>query len=338
MTHRFTRRTALAAALASPFALAACGGRTATLGDGPTTVRFMLNWYPYGEHAPFYYGVEQGVFEDHGIDLRIEPGQGAAGTTHAVGTGEALFGWADTSVVLGNIDNGVDVKSVGVFLQTTPSAVQFFTDSGISDPTDLIGSTIATTAGDAPTTTFPLFLETAGLEEGEVTQQNIDSAGKNSALISGQVDALIGFAHDQLPIIRAESGREMSSISYADVGLNFFSNGLITSGAQITDGPDLVQAMVDATSAAYALAREDPEAAVAAMEGRDPQIADQPVLLEQLNGTIDLLTTDNSRTDVPGMNESADWENTMTVLSDAGIIEPGSSIDTYYDARFAPSN
>ncbi|MEV8411126.1 hypothetical protein AB0R12_36805, partial [Streptomyces niveus] len=29
------------------------------------------NWYPYGEHAPFYYGVKEKIFEKHGIDLEI---------------------------------------------------------------------------------------------------------------------------------------------------------------------------------------------------------------------------------------------------------------------------
>lgn len=221
LTSHLTRRAALSAAVLAPLALSACGNRTLTQSDGgTTTVRFMLNWYPYGEHAPFYYGVEQGIFEEHGIDLRIEPGQGAAKTTQAVGAGEVNFGWADTPVVLGNIDNGVDVRSIGVFLQTTPSAVQFFADSGIESADDLGGLTIATSAGDAPTTTFPLFLEAAGLAAGDVTEQNIDPAGKNSALITGQVDALIGFAHDQSPIIAETSGKEMASISYADVGLN----------------------------------------------------------------------------------------------------------------------
>ncbi|MGP5097397.1 ABC transporter substrate-binding protein [Brachybacterium alimentarium] len=297
----------------------------------------MLNWYPYGEHAPFYYGLEQGIFEEHGIDLKIEPGQGAAKTTQAVGSGEVHFGWADTPVVLGNIDNGVAVKSVGVFLQTTPSAVQYFSDSGITDASDLAGLTIATTAGDAPTTTFPLFLDAAGLDLDDVTQQNIDAAGKNSALVSGKVDALVGFAHDQSPIIAAESGKSMASISYADVGLNFFSNGLITSTAQIAADPRVVQAMTDATSASFTAARDDPQGAVASMAGRDPQIADSPVLLEQWQSTIDLLSTDNSNGKVPGTNAEEDWINSITVLADAGIIDTGGAVENYYDASFRPS-
>ena len=32
-------------------------------------VTLMLNWYVYGEHAPFYYGKEKGIYAKEGIDL-----------------------------------------------------------------------------------------------------------------------------------------------------------------------------------------------------------------------------------------------------------------------------
>ena len=94
----------------------------------------MLNWYPYGEHAPFYYGLEKGIFAKHGINLEIKAGQGSTKTAQAVGANQVDFGWADTPAVLSNIDKGVKIKSLGVFLQTTPSAVQVFADSGITTP------------------------------------------------------------------------------------------------------------------------------------------------------------------------------------------------------------
>jgi NitT/TauT family transport system substrate-binding protein len=34
-------------------------------------VTLMLNWYVYGEHAPFYYGKEKGFYSAQGIDLEI---------------------------------------------------------------------------------------------------------------------------------------------------------------------------------------------------------------------------------------------------------------------------
>jgi len=325
---------------AGTLALAGCAGSDSPAAepgeDGTTAVTLMLNWYPYGEHAPFYYGVEQGIFEEHGIDLTIEAGQGSTKTAQAVGQGQVDFGWADTPAVMANIDKGVDIKSVGVFLQTTPSAVQVFADSGIETPQDLKGKTIAVSAGDAPTTTFPLYLEAVGLQESDVTQQNLDPAGKIAALLSDKVDGLIGFAHDQGPTIANQSGREMTYLRYSDAGLNFYSNGLIASGDTIDSNPDLVDALVQATSEAFAAATDDPAAAVAAMDGKDPQMPDAEVLQGQWEETIKLLETDATAGSVPGTNDAADWESTIEVLSGAGLTATDGTIDTYYTDAFQP--
>lgn len=336
----FKRTTVRLAAvtLAAGLMLSACGSDDAgPAGEGETRdVTLMLNWYPYGEHVPFYHGVEAGIFEEHGINLTIEPGQGSTKTTQAVGAGEVEFGWADTPAVLANIDNGVSVRSVGVFLQTTPSAVQFFASSGISEPADLEGKTIAVSAGDAPTTTFPMYLEAAGVDVDAVNQQNLDPAGKNSALMSGQVDGLIGFAHDQGPIIAAESGEEINYLRYSEVGLNFFSNGLIVSEDLIDSDPDLIRDMVAATSATFASAAENVDDAVGAMEGKDPQMPAAEVLKSQWEQTIGLLTTEDNPDAAPGVNTTEDWDATLAVLSEAELITESPMLDDYYDGSFAP--
>lgn len=335
---------------ASALALSGCAGSNGGAGAGSgdagsgggsgesTPVTLMLNWYPYGEHAAFYYGVEEGIFEEHGIDLTIQAGQGSTKTAQAVGQQQVDFGWADTPAVLANIDKGVGIKSVGVFLQTTPSAVQVFSDSGIEKPEDLKGKTIAVSAGDAPTTTFPAYLEAVGLAESDVKQQNLDAAGKVAAMLSDQVDGLIGFAHDQGPTIAAKSGKDITYLRYSDAGLNFFSNGLIAPNDTIANDPELVEAMVAATSEAFTAAQEDPEAAVAAMEGKDPQMPEQEVLLNQWQETIKLLHTDATEGDAPGANAEEDWESTLEVLGEAGLISGEGTIDDYYDASFAPGN
>ena len=47
-------------------------------------VVLMLNWYVYGEHAPFYYGKAKGIYAAENIDLEIQEGRGSAATTQAV--------------------------------------------------------------------------------------------------------------------------------------------------------------------------------------------------------------------------------------------------------------
>ena len=180
----------LAVITASALALVGCGA-SAPAGDGGapakgdkqlTDVTLMLNWYPYGEHAPFYYGVEKGIFAEHGIDLKIDAGQGSTKTVQAVGSQQVDFGWADTPAVLTNIDKGVKVKSTGVFLQTTPSAVQVFADSGINTPKDLVGKTIAVSA---------VVATAAFLAAGLVTALRAQVAA-GAAAVPGWVEGLLG--------------------------------------------------------------------------------------------------------------------------------------------------
>lgn len=338
----FTRRrgTAAAAAAAALLTLSACGGsgteNTPAAEGAAAPATLMLNWYPYGEHAPFYYGVQEGIFAKHGIDLTIDAGQGSTKTVQAVGAQQVDFGWADTPAVLSNIDKGVQVKSAGVFLQTTPSAVQVFADSGIEDPQDLAGRTIAVSAGDAPTTTFPIFLDKVGVPENEVTQQSLDAAGKMAAMLSGRVDGLIGFAHDQGPTIADKSGREVRYLRYSDAGLNFYSNGLIANTATIADDPALVQAMVDATSEAYSAAAADPDAAVDAMAGKDPQMPPREVLLQQWQQTIPLLSTPATANQPPGSNTVEDWTTTIATLNESGLLQNAKDPAEYWDSSFAP--
>lgn len=343
MTSIRRRATVAAAATTAMLTLAACGGsgggegETSTAAEGAqNAANLMLNWYPYGEHAPFYYGVQEGIFAKHGIDLTIDAGQGSTKTVQAIGSQQADFGWADTPAVLSNIDKGVEVKSAGVFLQTTPSAVQVFADSGINTPQDLAGRTIAVSAGDAPTTTFPIYLDKVGVPQDQVTQQSLDAAGKMAAMLSGRVDGLIGFAHDQGPTIANKSGREVRYLKYSDAGLNFYSNGLIANQATIADNPELVQSMVDATSEAFAAAAENPEAAVDAMAGKDPQMPPREVLLQQWQQTIPLLSTPATADQAPGTNAKEDWTTTISTLAEAGLLESAKDPSEYWDSSFTP--
>ncbi|MDQ0768060.1 NitT/TauT family transport system substrate-binding protein [Pseudarthrobacter defluvii] len=340
------RRSILAAGIAAAaLTMSACGGGSgATAGSGAGSaaagetkaVSLMLNWYPYGEHAPFYYGVEQGIFKKHGIDLTIKAGQGSTKTVQATGQGQVDFGWADTPAVLANVDKGVKVKSLGVYLQTTPSAVQVFSDSGIKTPADLKGKTIAVSAGDAPTVTFPIFLKAAGLSPDDVKQQNLDAAGKIAAVMSNKVDGLIGFAHDQGPTIANKSGKQMSYLRYADAGLNFYSNGLISSDSYLSKNKDVATRMMAALSESFEAAVQNPEAAAKSMDGKDPQIPPAPVVLDQWKETIKLLHTSATQGKKPGVNDAADWTATIDTLKGAGLLESGGDAAKYYDSQYQP--
>ncbi|MCK2241602.1 MULTISPECIES: ABC transporter substrate-binding protein [unclassified Crossiella] len=323
---RTTGRALLAALLL--VTATACGGGGAP--DPGRQITLTLNWYPYGEHAPFYHGLKQGIFRKHGINLKIQAGQGSGKTVQAVGGGQTEFGWADTASLLTAVDSGVPVKSLGVYLQTTPASVQFFGDKGFSKPSDLKGRTVALTAGDALSKTFGAFLKQNGMTETDVRIQNIDPAGKIAAVIADRADSLVGNANDQGPTIQDKAKKPVSYLRFADFGLNYYSDGLLTSTALLDKDPDLVKRMVAATTEAWAEAEKNPAAAVESMQGAAEQLPPPAVVLDQFTATRALLRTESTRNLAPGVNIEADWKATIEVFVRTGVLATAKDPSTYW--------
>ncbi len=92
--------------------------RGATPAAAADKVVLMLNWYVYGEHAPFYYGKAKGIYAAEGIDLEIQEGRGSAATTQAVAAKTADFGYVDVPTMMRAAMKGAPVIATGVLLQT----------------------------------------------------------------------------------------------------------------------------------------------------------------------------------------------------------------------------
>lgn len=336
------RRLIVLAAVA--LMLAACGGgdggddATADTGGGGDLQKTLLtlNWVPYGEHAPFYYGVEEGFYEEEGIELTVRRGGGSARTVEAVAGLHTEFGWADTPAMLNGISEGMEIKSVGVFLQKGPASMEYFADQNISEPQDLAGKTIAGTPGDAMYSNFEVWLEINGMSLDDVTVEDVEPASKVSLLAERQVDVIMGFFHDQAPTIEHETGEEVDALLWADTGLNMLSTGIVVHDETIAENPELVEGFVRATVRSFEEAEENPDDAVAAMaRGADATHAEE-VLREQFDETLNLLHTPNTEGERPGFNAEEDWQETIDLLVDGmGVIDESPSF--FWDSSFQVS-
>src|SRR5665213_2700803 len=112
-------------------------------------VVLMLNWYVYGEHAPFYYGKAKGIYAAENIDLEIQEGRGSAATTQAVAAKTADFGYVDVPTMMRAATKGAPVIATGVLLQTSPMSVMGFVERGIRKPDDIKGKIVAITPADS---------------------------------------------------------------------------------------------------------------------------------------------------------------------------------------------
>src|SRR5260221_2848845 len=101
----------------------------------------MLNWYVYGEHAPFYYGKAKGIYAAENIDLEIQEGRGSSATTQAVAAKTADFGYVDVPTMMRAAVKGAPVVATGALLQTSPMSTIGFADKNINKPASLNATT-----------------------------------------------------------------------------------------------------------------------------------------------------------------------------------------------------
>jgi NitT/TauT family transport system substrate-binding protein len=160
-------------------------------------VVLMLNWYVYGEHAPFYYGKAKGIYAAEGIDLEIQEGRGSAATTQAVAAKTANFGYVDVPTMMRAAVKGAPIVATGVLLQTSPMSAMGFVEKNIKKPEDIKGKTVAITPADSMTQIWPLFLKKTGLKESDFQTVAGDGQTKLNAVINGQADLLLGYVMDQ---------------------------------------------------------------------------------------------------------------------------------------------
>src|SRR6267142_2279584 len=234
-------------------------------------VVLMLNWYVYGEHAPFYYGKAKGIYAAEGIDLEIQEGRGSAATTQAVAAKTADFGYVDVPTMTRGAVKGAPVVATGVLLQTSPMSAMGFVEKNIRKPEDIKGKTVATTPGDSMSQIWPLFLKKTGLKESDFKIVSGDAQTKVNAVINGQADLLLGYVMDQSMKIKDATGKDVYPIKFADYGINMVSSGMVANSDYVKANTDLVKRFMSATTKAVEAAEKDPKAAAQSILDANPK-------------------------------------------------------------------
>ncbi len=243
-------------------------------------VILMLNWYVYGEHAPFYYGRETGLFAAEGIDLDIQEGRGSAVTTQAVAAGSAQFGYVDVPTMMRAAIRGAPIVATGVLVQVNPMSVMGLEEKNIRKPDDIKGRIVAVSPGDSMSQIWPLFLRKTGLKDTDFQVVSGDGQTKLNAVINGRADLLLGYVMDQSMKIKDATGKDTYPIRFADYGINLVSSGIVARTALTMENPDLVRRFMKAATASVEAAEKDPKAAAASILTALPK-GGQPGTLQQ---------------------------------------------------------
>jgi NitT/TauT family transport system substrate-binding protein len=324
------RRTSILLAMG----LALCAAGNAGAAD---KVTLLLNWYTYGEHAPFYLGVESGIYAKQGIELEIQEGRGSGVTVQAVGAGSATFGYADIGTMIKAASKGTPVKAIGILLQTSPMSAMGFASKGIAAPKDFIGRTVVLTPGDSFSQIWPVLLRVNNIPEDQIKIISGDAATKRNAVVNGQADLLLGNINDQKPTIEEVTGKPIKAVLFSDFGVNTVNGGLFANNDTLAGKADLVKRFMLASTLAAEAAQKDPAAAVAALLKAAPKAGKVETVASSWAVTVPLLHTKRTQGERPFRASKEDVAETMDIMAKFGGVEvKAAEVDKYYTDEFLP--
>lgn len=232
----------------------------------PPAERILLTFIPNVQFAPFYLGIEQGIFAEAGFDLSLEHLQEPE-VLDLVAVEQANFGVVSGEQVILARAQGRDVIYVFEWFQQYPVGLVFAANSQITALADLRGSRVGIPGRfGASYSGLTSLLHSAELGESDVELSEI---GFNAPAVFclGVVDAAVVYINNEPLQIRqlAEAG-ECGTVSAVDVisvasQVDLVSNGLIVSRGLFDDDPDTVSRMVGALTKALRTAINNPAAA-----------------------------------------------------------------------------
>ena len=289
------------------------------------SVNLILNWTPGADHAPVFYALDQGWYQDSGIDLTVDSGKGSALSAQTVGTGQTQFGIAELGTAFVTKSKGAELTAIMALYANAPFALYWKKSNGIEGPADFAGKTLGNPPGDAARVMWPAFAAAAEIEDGAVSFVNVAPAAKMPTLIADRVDIISDFynGHD---LKVKELGDDLGYLLWSDYGLNPYGNSFIVNSTYLAENPEVVKAFVEVTQRAYAACVENPGPCIDALEANASGLS-REAMEDQWGRVKELMADDTTTTKGLGMFDADRMQATYDL------------VDTYFeiDAPFDPA-
>lgn len=293
MNKRIT--TIIGSAAVGVLALAACGDGDAENGggdDGELT-EVTVGVLPIAPSVGIYYGIEEGIFEEHGLDVELSETDGGAAMLPAVQNQQMEFGVGNPMSVMNALDQGLDMRILTGYSNSLPegedvAGVVASPESGIEDWADLEGQTVAINAlqtqGDL---TIMEAVEDAGGDPDAVDFTELPFPDMPAQLEQGNTDA-IWVPEPFLSNSLAEEENQLVGSSFQDTIPGMPTMTTFSSESYLEDEPEVAESFQEAMTESLAAAEEDEETTremLTEFIDMDEETA-QNIMMEEFSGDI----------------------------------------------------
>jgi NitT/TauT family transport system substrate-binding protein len=300
--------------------------------------QFRLNWTLYGEHAPFFVARDKGFYRDEGLEVEILEGSGSITVAQLVANKTNPVAYVDAATMMRGVGAGMPIKAVGVTLQQSPMSFIYRADA--PRPTkisEIKGSRIAITAGDASLAIFTAFMGKLGMKLEDVQMITVaNPQAKEQAVLSKQADALLGYFMDQGPRMQLQTGVKMGWTRLYDMaGVSALSSAIIVNSdwAKEAKSQDQLRRFLRASQRGWQYTFDNRDEAAEIFMKNAPAFNKEISLLE-INGTMTIIRTDRTKGKPIGWSAQEDWKDTQDLLAQYAKLNPQPDLNVYYTNSF----
>jgi NitT/TauT family transport system substrate-binding protein len=299
---------------------------------------FRLNWTLYGEHAPFFVARDKGFYKEEGLDVEIQEGSGSTTVSQLVANATSPVAYVDAATMMRGVNAGMPIRAVGVTLQQSPMAFIYRADA--ARPTkisEIKGSRIAITAGDASLAIFTAFMGKLGMKLEDVQMITVaNPAAKEQAVLNKQADALLGYFMDQGPRMQLQTGVKMGWTRLYDMaGVTTLSSAIIANNDWLKDAKnqDALRRFLRASQRGWDYSNRNRAEAAEIFRKAAPVFTQEIALLE-VDGTMTIIHTERTKGKPIGWTDVGDWKDSQELLEKFAKMKPQPDMSVYYTNEY----
>src|SRR6476659_710401 len=300
--------------------------------------QFRLNWTLYGEHAPFFVALDKGFYKEEGLEVEILEGSGATTVAQLVANMTNPIAYVDAATMMRGVGAGMPIKAVGVTLQQSPMSFIYRADNPRpSKISEIKGSRIAITAGDASLAIFTAFMGKLNMKVEDVQLITVaNPQSKEQAVLSKQADALLGYFMDQGPRMQLQTGVKMGWTRLYDMaGVTTLSSAIIANNDWLKDAKnqDRLRRFLRASQRGWQYTFDNRDEAAEIFVKQAPAFTKEIALLE-INGTMTIIRTDRTKDKPIGWSASEDWKESQDLLEKYAKLKSQPDVNVYFSNEF----